>query len=87
MNSTPEVNLQKQQVHFSPNYCLTQTEITVAEIMNEFVCHLPWHILQTASFYNFVGDRFENIKGWDAALLAGMDAIIKNPNSRKLKKF
>jgi len=59
---------------------------TVAEIMNEFVCHLPWHILQTASFYNYVGDRFENIKGWVVALLAGMDAIIENPNSPKCKK-
>ena len=86
MNSTPEANLQKQQVDFFLNFSLTQTKITVAEIMNEFVCHLPWHILQTASFYNYVGDRFENIQGWDVALLAGMDAIIKNPNSRKQKQ-
>ena len=87
MNSTPEVNLQKRQVFFLKNNSPNATKIAVAEIMNEFVCHLPWHILQTAAFYNFASEKIENIKGWDAMLLAGIDAIINDPNSRKYMRI
>ncbi|CBY07567.1 unnamed protein product [Oikopleura dioica] len=58
----------------------------VAEIMNEFVCHLPWHILQTASMFHLFSEKLENIKGWDALLLSAIDDIIKDPNSAKCVK-
>jgi len=54
--------------------------------MNEFVCHLPWHILQTASMFHLFSEKLENIKGWDALLLSAIDDIIKDPNSGKLGK-
>jgi hypothetical protein len=54
--------------------------ITYAQVSNEFFCHLPWHILQTAAFYNVFSESVPELKGVDALFLYAMDAILKDPN-------
>ncbi|CBY39215.1 unnamed protein product, partial [Oikopleura dioica] len=54
--------------------------ITFDEIFNEFICHWPWHILQTAVFYNALSEFEPSISGVDALFLFGMDAVLKDPN-------
>lgn len=53
--------------------------ITYDQIANEFFCHLPWHLLQTAAFYNVLSEAEPSIKGVDALFLYAMDAILKDP--------
>jgi len=60
--------------------------ITYKEIINEFVCHLPWHMLQTAAFYNVYSLVEPGLKGVDAIFLYTMDAILKDPSFPKCTK-
>ena len=53
------------------------------QISNEFICHLPWHVLQTAAFYNVFSEFEPGLKGIDALFLYAMDAILKTPGYRK----
>jgi len=60
--------------------------ITSDQISNEFICHLPWQILQTAAFYNVFSEFEPGLKGIDALFLYGMDGILKFPGYPKCKK-
>ena len=59
------------------------TKNSDAQVSNEFICHLPWHILQTAAFYNVFSQSVPELKGVDALFLYVMDAILKDPYYRK----
>ncbi|CAG5104463.1 Oidioi.mRNA.OKI2018_I69.chr1.g1266.t1.cds [Oikopleura dioica] len=49
--------------------------VTVGEITNEFICHLPYSILQLAAFYHTI-----DLEPYDEWTLYVMDAILKEPN-------
>ena len=55
-----------------------KVRLLAAEITNEFICHLPYSILQLAAFYHSFG-----LKPFDEYTLYAMDAILKDKNFRK----
>ena len=61
------------------------TKNSDAQVSNEFFCHLPWHMLETAAFYNAFSATVPEIKGVDALFLYAMDAILTDPFFRKYR--
>ena len=61
------------------------TKNSDAQVSNEFICHLPWHMLQTAAFYNAFSAMVPELEGIDALYLYAMDAILKDPFFRKFR--
>ena len=74
-----------------PSEIVTLPILLDAEIMNEFFCHLPYHVLEVTSLLHTLIAFNPALKGYDEMLLNGLDAFLKNahirkPHDDKLKK-